>query len=161
MNNNNMLGKLTEEQRDKMQELISYALIDREQMKVAQLCNANVDDNFLKKICDTILSEKGQSPDCHLEELWLESNPISSDGISYLANFIRKDKKIRVLKLFGNKKDISTNACNELCTALEENTTLTKLVFEFRLQQHRDKCEKLLRRNQNIWREAQKAKANK
>ncbi|ETN99022.1 hypothetical protein RFI_38465 [Reticulomyxa filosa] len=118
MNNNNMIVKLTDEQRDKMQALISL---------LAQLCNANVDDNFLKKICDTILSEKGQSPDCHLEELWLESKiPFLVVESRILLILSEKIKKIRVLKLFGNKKDISTNTCNELCTALEENTTLTK-----------------------------------
>ncbi|ETO04285.1 hypothetical protein RFI_33112 [Reticulomyxa filosa] len=61
-----------------------------------------------------------------------------------------KIKKSRVLKLFGNKKDIGANGCNELCTALEENITLAKLVFEFCLQQHRGKMKTFAKTSKHL-----------
>ena len=81
MNNSGLLQQMTQEQRRKMQQLIVYACVDHPNIRCVQMCNAGVDDSFLEIILRELLSEKGQSEACKVEELWLESNDISDKGV--------------------------------------------------------------------------------
>merc|ERR1712130_616760 len=112
------------------------------------MCNADVNDAFLTKILKTLTENQERHG---IKELWLESNPIGDDGMKELAQFITDDHRVTVIKLYNNKKTISTAVLNELLEALSVNMTILKFVFDgFRFQHQKDKHEKYMRRNQEI-----------
>lgn len=52
---------------------------------------------------------------------------------------------------------ISTDTLDILVNSLEKNTSIVKFAYDgFRFQQHRDKCAKYLKRNNEIARQARK-----
>eukprot|EP00484_Ammonia_sp_Unknown_P013998 CAMPEP_0197078928 /NCGR_PEP_ID=MMETSP1384-20130603/213366_1 /TAXON_ID=29189 /ORGANISM="Ammonia sp." /LENGTH=435 /DNA_ID=CAMNT_0042517797 /DNA_START=94 /DNA_END=1402 /DNA_ORIENTATION=- len=148
MNNNVMMKKMSEKEKENMENLICDSLIKNSELKQVQMCNADINDDFLIKILDKLAANEQQHS---INELWLESNPIGDKGMSALAKFIANDAKVSIIKLYSNKKTISTPILNELIEALEKNTTIVKFVFDgFRFQHQKDKKEKWLRRNAEI-----------
>merc|ERR1712154_215772 len=116
-----------------------------EGLSQVSMCNANVGDGFLGKLLDKL----SESEENGVTELWLESNPIGDEGIKRLAGFLESDTRIEVVKMYNNKKTISTAVLNLLLDALGKNQTVTKFVFDgFRFQHQKDRKEKYLRRNQ-------------
>ena len=148
MNNNNMMKKMSDKEKDNMENLICDALIKNEDLSQVQMCNADINDKFLIKILNKLTNNTSTH---NITELWLESNPISDKGIKDLAKFIENDNKIQIIKLYNNKKTISTQILNELLDSLSKNTTIIKFVEDsFRFQHQKDRKEKYLRRNQEI-----------
>merc|ERR1712129_524296 len=155
MNNNAMMNKMTENEKENMQNIVCDALIKTEELKQVQMCNAGLDDTFLTKILDKLSKNKSEH---NVTELWLESNPIGDEGMQALAEFMRNDDKICVVKLYNNKKTISTKVLEELLDALKENKTIVKFVFDgFRFIEQKDKLSKCLRDNQDIARKKRNA----
>ncbi len=98
----------------------------------------------------------------HVEELWLESNPIGSEGFESLSKYLKHPScNLRILKFYENKKDISTSVSNQLVESIESNQTIVKFVFKFRFQHQKDKIAKSLRRNQEIARKKRLAEKKK
>ena len=136
MNNNAMMKKMSEKEKENMENLICDSLIKNEELTQVQMCNADINDAFLAKILNKLASNRDRH---NIRELWLESNPISDKGMKDLAKFIINDNKIEIIKLYNNKKTISTAVLNELLDALSKNTTIVKFVFEFIFQDQKDK----------------------
>ncbi len=113
-------------------------------LKVLELCNCGLEDVFLSKIC-IALSE------CECSNVWclnLQSNPIGDSGMQSLCALIRRnDRSLTHIKLQNNRKDISTAVCEQLCDALQQNEFIKVFEFAFRHHQYRDKCKKVLWRN--------------
>ena len=148
MNNNAMMKKMSDSEKENLQNLICEALVKNEELKQVQMCNADISDAFLAKILGKLAGSRAEHK---VTELWLESNPIGDEGMKCLAEFIAADDRIQIVKLFNNKKTISTQVLNELLDALGKNTTITKFVFDgFRFQHQRGRKEKYLRRNAEI-----------
>ena len=109
---------------------------------------------FLGKILEKLAVHREEH---NVKELWLESNPIGDEGMKSMARFIENDDRIETVKLFNNKKTISTKVLNEVLSALANNTTITKFVFDgFRFQDQRDRKDRYLRRNQEMNRKKRK-----
>jgi len=148
MNNNAMMSKMSDTERGNMEDLIVNAMVKQEGLQQVQMCNANVNDHFLGKILAKLSDHR---EDHQVKELWMESNPIGDEGMKQLAQFMESDDRIETVKLYNNKKTISTKVLNQLLDALSNNETITKFVFDgFRFQHQRDRKEKYLRRNQEI-----------
>merc|ERR1712032_139974 len=101
-----------------------------------------------------------ENKDCLImTELWLESNRIGDDGMKSLCQLIECNlDSLRVIKLYNNKKDVSTPILNKMIDSMDKNDKIIKFTFEWRLQQQKDKIEKILKRNQELKR---KNKSNK
>mmetsp|Transcript_50681 Transcript_50681/g.84280 ORF Transcript_50681/g.84280 Transcript_50681/m.84280 type:complete len:424 (+) Transcript_50681:43-1314(+) len=148
MNNNVMMKKMSEKEKENMENLICDSMVRNKELKQVQMCNADIGNDFLMKILEKLTDNREQH---NVTELWLESNPIGDKGMSALAQFIASDDKITIIKLYSNKKTISTPVLNELIDAMEKNETILKFVFDgFRFQHQKDKKEKYLRRNAEI-----------
>merc|ERR1712113_757114 len=132
-----MMKKMSESEKNSMENIICDSLVKNTDLKQVQMCNADINDKFLKKILDKL----SQNKDTHnIKELWLESNPIGDEGMKYLAEFLANDNKIEIIKLYNNKKTISTQMLNELLDGLKQNETIVKFVFDgFRFQHQKDK----------------------
>merc|ERR1719411_2065753 len=68
MNNNVMMKKMTEKEKENMQNIICDALITNEDLKQVQMCNADINDSFLHKILDKLAENES---DHNVTELWL------------------------------------------------------------------------------------------
>lgn len=69
-------------------------------------------------------------------------------GFEAMAEFIAVDNNIKVFKLAANRADISTSVLNKLVDSIEKNEKIVKFIFGgWRLQQHKDRVEKAIRRN--------------
>ncbi|ETO26038.1 hypothetical protein RFI_11099 [Reticulomyxa filosa] len=149
MNNSAIMNKMSQTEKENMETLICNGIVNNKDLKVVQMCNANVDDLFFIKILDTLAQNQTS-----VTEVWFENNSIGDTGMQRLATFIRNDKQITVMKFYSNKKTISTPVLEELCNAIMANETLIKFVFDgFRFQQHKDTLEKALKRNHNLLRQ--------
>ena len=119
------------------------------------MCNAMMTDRVLAKILRHLAAHRAGH---NVKALWFESNPIGDGGMKQLAQFMETDDRIEVIKLWNNKKTISTAVCNELLDALQSNRAVTKFVFDgFRFQHQRDRLDRYLRRNQEIARRQRNA----
>ena len=148
MNNNPMMRTMSAAEKENMEDLLCHSLVNTPDLYQVQMCNADVNDAFLTKILKTLTENQERHG---IKELWLESNPIGDDGMKELAQFITDDHRVTVIKLYNNKKTISTAVLNELLEALSVNMTILKFVFDgFRFQHQKDKHEKYMRRNQEI-----------
>ena len=152
MNNNTIMNRLLNEQKNKLISLIAYSIIDnRDKNKIIDkvlMCNASINDKLINKFINILCNNK---QDINIKELWLESNPIGNDGINDLCKLIELNLDcLIVIKLYNNKKDISTSCCNQLIDSLEKNDKIIKFTFEFRLQQQRDRVDRLLKKNQKL-----------
>eukprot|EP01084_Bolivina_argentea_P067148 122353_1 len=105
MNNNVMMKKMSAKEKENMENIICDSLVKNEDLKCVQMCNADVNDAFLEKILNKLAENREKH---HVTELWLESNPIGDSGMKCLASFMATDDKIQIVKLYNNKKTIST-----------------------------------------------------
>lgn len=65
-----------------------------------------------------------------------------------LCKLIRiNDPTLTMIKLQNNRRDISTNVCQQICEALEQNDWIIKFEFEFRHYAERDRRDKVIKRN--------------
>ena len=76
-----------------------------------------------------------------------EKKNLVSAGILALADFVRNDRKIKVMKLWANKREIATKTTQTMCEAVKENETLMKMVMQCRFKQHRDAIDRYVLRN--------------
>jgi len=156
MNNNNVMARLLDTQKLKLMYLIAYSLVqldeNAEKIERATMCNAGIDDKLMVELMRILIENQER---VFLSELWLENNKIGDEGMSALCELIELNlENLSVIKLYDNKKDVSTPVCNRLIEALEKNEKIIKFVFSFRLQQQRDKLDKLLRRNRELRRKS-------
>eukprot|EP01083_Nonionella_stella_P310368 1102414_1 len=154
MNNNNMMTRLTEEQKLKLVYLIGHSMVNSDNNKGIHrltMCNAGIEDKTMVELMRVLVENKDGLV---LNELWLESNKIGDDGMMSLCRLIECNVEcLTVIKLYNNKKDVSTNVCNRMLGAMAKNDKIIKFTFEWRLQQQKDKLQKLLRKNQELKRE--------
>ena len=158
MNNNNIMTRLLDEQRKKLMSLIAYSIVDKngDQIERVTMCNAGIEDKLMTELMQILIQN---AHNLHITELWLESNRIGNDGMNELCNLIELNLDcLQVIKLYNNKKDVSTTMCNLLIEALDKNEKIIKFTFEFRLQHQKDKLAKILKRNQEIRRKSRTKK---
>ena len=155
MNNNNIMNRLLDDQKIKLMSLIGYSIVDKnEENKIERvtICNASIEDKLMMEFMKILCENKH---DIYMTELWLESNKIGDDGMNGLCKLIELNLDcLIVIKLYNNKKDVSTSVCNKMIDSLEKNDKIIKFTFEFRLQQQKDKLAKILKRNQESRRRA-------
>ena len=153
MNNNNMMTRLLDEQKIKLMSLIAYSIVDRNidnenKIERVTMCNSSIEDKLMMEFMRILCENKD---DIYMTELWLESNKIGNDGMDGLCKLIELNLDcLTVIKLYNNKKDVSTSTCNQMIESLDKNDKIIKFTFEFRLQQQKDKLAKILKRNQEI-----------
>ena len=154
MNNNNMITKLTDEQKLKFINLVAHSVVDSKSdtMERVTMCNTGIEDKMMIEFMKVLVEKKDK---VRMNELWLESNRIGDDGMKALCKLIECNlESLRVIKLYNNKTDVSTAVCNQMIESLDKNDKITKFTFEFRLRHQKDKLEKILRRNQELWRKS-------
>ena len=152
MNNNNMMTRLLDEQKIKLMSLIAYSIVDNnndnDKIERVTMCNSSIEDKLMMELMKILCENKD---DINMTDLWLESNRIGNDGMNGLCKLIELNLDcLIVIKLYNNKKDVSTAVCNQMLESLEKNDKIIKFTFEFRLQQQKDKLAKILKRNQEI-----------
>eukprot|EP01083_Nonionella_stella_P147099 463622_1 len=161
MNNNNMMTRLTEEQKLKLVYLIGHSMVNSDNNKGIHrltMCNAGIEDKTMVELMRVLVENKDGLV---LNELWLESNKIGDDGMMSLCRLIECNVEcLTVIKLYNNKKDVSTNVCNRMLGAMAKNDKIIKFTFEWRLQQQKDKLQKLLRKNQELKRKSRLSKSS-
>ena len=154
MNNNNMMTKLTDEQKLKFINSVAHSVVDSKSdtMERVTMCNTGIEDKMMIEFMKVLVENKDK---VRMNELWLESNRIGDDGMKALCELIECNLEcLRVIKLYNNKRDVSTAVCNQMIDSLDKNDKITKFTFEFRLRHQKDKLEKILRRNQELWRKS-------
>merc|ERR1712087_286786 len=153
MNNSDALSRLSESEKLKMMFLTAHSIADNESgIEKVTLCNAGIEDKLAVQLL-TVLAERSHS--LSVSELSLESNRIGDDGMDALCGLIRCNvPSLITIKLWNNKKDVTTNCCNRMVDALESNDKIIKFVFDWRIRHHKDRAEKVLRRNQDLRRNA-------
>ncbi len=57
MNNSDMFKKLTNVQKTKFYNLLSFSIVDNPSLKRVQMCNSGVDDEFISFLMDLMISE--------------------------------------------------------------------------------------------------------
>merc|ERR1712154_723785 len=144
MTNSNIMLTLSASNIDTLQNVIRGALFSVSTLRVLEMSDCGVDNVFMSKICDGLI-------DNDLSQIWclnMQSNPIGDGGMLSLCKLIQKNGKyLTHIKLQNNRKDISTPVCEEMCNALQVNQYIKVFEFEFRHYQYKDKCKKILRRN--------------
>ncbi|ETO26136.1 hypothetical protein RFI_11001 [Reticulomyxa filosa] len=145
MNNQTFMAQIPPSYRSLLQSVIARAIADCKTLKFIKMCNALVDDAFLEKICNELISQRAK--DSSITELWLDLNSIGDAGMMSLSQFILSNNRITIMKLQQNKCVISNNVCEGLLKALEMNHSIIKFEFDFKLIQHRDKLQKIMWRN--------------
>ena len=156
MNNSDALSRMSEEQKLKMIFLVGHCIGDNnengEGIEKATLCNVGIEDKLMVQLMKVLVEKKET---LNLKELSMESNRIGDDGMDALCDLIRCNvESLTTIKLWNNKKDVTTPCCLRMIEALENNDKITKFVFEWRLRQYTDRVEKVLRRNQDLRRKA-------
>ena len=137
-----------------LQNVIVDALRTMSTLRVIEMSNCGLNDAFLDKICDALMNEE-----CNIWCLNIQSNPIGDVGMLSLCKLIEANNKcLTHIKLQNNKKDISTQVCEKMCEALANNNFIKVFEFAFRHFQFKDKCKKVLWRNNEA---ARKAKVKK
>ena len=94
-----------------------------------------------------------------IQSLNLESNTISSGGMTALAEALRVNTTLTELKLANQHIAFSQQAEMALAEALEGNTALTRCTIELRSSRARELMNKYLARNQDQLRQRRRASA--
>ena len=92
--------------------------------------------------------------ECAIVSLHLTSNPISSKGVEALATALRTNLSLTELTLANLHGKVSKEAEEAFAAALEQHTSLIKLSHDFKSHKARDECQRWLRRNELMRREA-------
>merc|ERR1719361_1862631 len=141
-----MMTRLTDEQKQKFMYLVAHSVVDSnsETIERVTLCNAGIEDKMMIEFMKVIVENKEK---VRMNELWLESNRIGDEGMKSLCELIECNLEcLRIIKLYNNKKDVSTVVCNQMIDSLDKNEFIIKFTFQFRLQHQKDKLAKILRR---------------
>eukprot|EP01084_Bolivina_argentea_P022436 41697_1 len=162
MTNNPTLRRLTNDQRKQFIHLFGHCLINKDNsahVEKVKITNIGIDDKLFPSLIDIFIENVQYF---FTKEIWMESNKIGNVGMLKLAEFIALNPKtLQVIKMYNNKAIISSKTINILLTALEKNTQICKFTFEWRLSQHRDRIDKVLRANQERRRKEKWAKKTK
>merc|ERR1712228_371965 len=153
MNNNNMMTRLTDEQKLKFMSLVGHSVVDSKSDTIERvtMCNTGIEDNMMIEFIKIMIENKEK---VRMNELWLE-NRIGDAGMKALCQLIECNLEcLKIIKLYNNKKDVSTAVCNQMIDSLDKNEFIIKFTFQFRLQHQKDKLAKILRRNQELRRKA-------
>eukprot|EP01083_Nonionella_stella_P289850 986351_1 len=150
LTNNSVLRNLTDKQRRKWMEMLAYCICDdsgAQKIEKLKMTNMNIDDKLFPDFMDILIDNIEHF---HTEEWWLESNKIGNVGIQKLSQFLASTPKtLEIVKMYNNKVPVATKVLNNLLTDIESNDTIQQFTFEWRLQQHRDRIAKQLRKNQD------------
>ena len=161
MTNNSILRRFTNKQRQEFMVVLGNCLVDKEndqQIENVKISNMGIDDRLFVLFMDVLLEN---ASDFKVKELWMESNQIGNEGMKKLAQFIELNvESLEVIKLYNNKDSIKSKVLDNLLVSMEKNCFVIKFTFEWRLSQHRDKMNKILRRNQDRKRKLRWAKKN-
>eukprot|EP00808_Paulinella_micropora_P005016 g83357.t1 len=117
------------------------ALAKNNQVTCFEITNAEVDDDFCQELSLALRDHPS------LTEVNLNSNPIGSRGVRALCEALRHNGKLTTLKLDNLARDVNPDTEKELLSALEQNSTLTKLIFNFKQRHDNETKEKYLNRN--------------
>merc|ERR1712176_1334764 len=115
MNNNKILARLTDIEKNKFMYLMAHCIVNcgRHNIKIERvlMCNMNIKDKLMVVFMDVLIENKD---DIDIKELWLESNRIGDHGMDKLGTLIGLNlNNLSVIKLYNNKKDVSTRTCNK------------------------------------------------
>ena len=151
LTNNSVLRRLTNDQRKQWMFLLGHCLCDKsgqKKIEKVKMSNMGIDDKVFCDFMDILIENIDEF---EATEWWLESNKIGNEGMKKLSTFLGlSPKKLEVVKMYNNKTVISTPNLNDLLTNIEKNEVLQKFTFEWRLQQHRDRIAKQLKKNQDL-----------
>merc|ERR1712228_867523 len=112
MNNNNMMTRLTDEQKLKFMSLVGHSVVDSKSDTIERvtMCNTGIEDNMMIEFMKIMIENKEKM---RMNELWLESNRIGDSGMKALCQLIECNLEcLKIIKLYNNKKDVSTAVCN-------------------------------------------------
>lgn len=126
-----------------LKEKLMSLIAENKSIKVLKLVRVDVNDMLVN-----ILSESLKKNET-LEEVNLEGNEISGDGIQKLCESLRDNSTLKKLYLKHQKgsKTLSSSAETVISEIVEENQTISKLGLTFRNTQAQNVMEKALLRN--------------
>merc|ERR1712176_656435 len=116
-----MMSRLTDEQKKKFIYLIGHSVVGiggEDKIERVTMCNVGIQDKLMIEFMRILVENK----DCLImTELWMESNRIGDDGMKSLCELIECNlDSLRVIKLYNNKKDVSTLVCNQVIDSMEK-----------------------------------------
>lgn len=121
------------------------------------IANASLKDDSAIVIAKWLQSEDSSK----ITELNLESNQIRGKGLVALGEALTKNTVLTSLKLQNQRSAPSAALAKEFLDALEKNTTLVKLGFQFQKREYNRQKDKYLTRNLNERRKLRKQKNEK
>merc|ERR1712130_556478 len=108
MNNVAVLKNLGEKQRNILTKVICKAIVSVPSFEIVEICNCDVDDNFMEVLCGNLVKYYLKSKDAAISILSLQSNPIADRGMLALCKLIRVNHpSLTMIKLQNNRKDVS------------------------------------------------------
>ena len=107
------------------------------------MSDSMIDDDLARSWASVLAA-----PSCTIEQLSLESNPISSAGIEALASALPSNSSLRVLKLRNLMSRVSKEAEEALASSLEGHAKLISLPMDLKSYKARDDIAKYVQRNE-------------
>ena len=148
MNNINILSNFEGRQRQILTKVIVKSIVTIPQIEIVEICNCDIDDDFMEVLCGELMKYYIKKKEANICIMSMQSNPIQDRGMIALCKLIRiNDPTLTMIKLQNNRRDISTNVCQQICEALEQNDWIIKFEFEFRHYAERDRRDKVIKRN--------------
>lgn len=142
LNNNEFMGRLGREQfEDKVHEIVDFVAANK-QIQILSLTNACVDTYFGIQVARMMMETD------HITELNLESNDIYEQGIELMAEVLKQNKSLKILKLTNQKRYPGHATKSALITALESNRDIIRFSYDFMNIQQNDLKDRYLNRNQ-------------
>ncbi|KAK3245912.1 hypothetical protein CYMTET_44536 [Cymbomonas tetramitiformis] len=123
---------------------LCYALESNTTITSLLLTRLQLKDDFAEGLARTLRVNK-----C-LERIDLDSNNISGRGVIAIAEALVENTALKELRIQSQAGTIGTDAEQAFVQALEQNTILRKLGFNFKNANFRSKCEGYLMRNQDL-----------
>ncbi|KAL1527616.1 hypothetical protein AB1Y20_009002 [Prymnesium parvum] len=125
------------------QMLIVQAFGSNSKIQRVEMVNAMVSDVLAQAWGDVLKRNRT------LTILNLESNSISTSGITALADGLRENRSLKELKLANQRLNYTQQAEEQLANSLEGNHVLSRLTVDLRNTRARELINKYLQRNQD------------